>query len=642
MTKTFFVSIVLILIAIPTYAQKDNIPEYGKVDKADLEMKNCEFDKDAEAMTLLDVGEFRGDLAFTFNTRNERRLRIKILKDKGLDRGNVHIKYYSSQDAESVKDIAAQTYNLDAAGNIVITKLDKKLIYKKQLNKRYSEISFTLPEVKAGSIIEYKYIIEGGDNGNWFFQKSIPVRLSRFTVSFPVQIEMNVIPNTTMPYKTERRSKSRNEEQVYTMENIPALRDEPFIYCDEDYLQKIQSIVVAIDRGIRKNLLRSWPEVIKSLMDDEDFGLQLKKNIPRTSDLDAMLKGMTDPYKKMIIVHDYVRKNMEWNNYDNIWALDGVKSAWKDKKGTSGEINLILVNLLKDAGLNADPVLVSTREHGRINTTFATTRNFNKVMAYLELNGRKYVLDATEKITPSKLIPLDVLNSEGMVIEKIDNGGWGWKNLWEEDEVFNNTILLLADIDKDGLMTGEATVTSADYARIARMPHLKEGKKKFTEAYFNSQNAGVKIDSVYFDNEKNDTLPLVQHISFNQSLSSSGDYKYFTANMFSGLEKNPFFADNRSSDIFFGYKQHITIIGNFEIPEGYKFEELPKNIKMIMPDTGIVFLRMASANAERLSLRITLDFKKTSYSIEEYPEFKDFYKKLFDLLNEQFVLSKKS
>jgi hypothetical protein len=263
-------------------------------------------------------------------------------------------------------------------------------------------------------------------------------------------------------------------------------------------------------------------------------------------------------------------------------------------------------------------------------------------MAYLELNGKKYVLDATEKLTPSKLIPPDVLNSEGMVIEKIDDGGWGWKMLWEEDEVFNNNILLIADIDKDGLLTGEATITSADYARIARMPRLKEGKKQFTEAYFSSQNAGVKIDSVYFDNEKSDTLPLVQHVSFNQTLSSSGDYKYFTANMFSGLEKNPFFADNRSSDIFFGYKQHITINGSFAIPEGYKFEELPKNIKMIMPDTSISFTRIAQAGEDRLSVRIILDFKKTSYTIEEYPEFKDFYKKLFDLLNEQFVLSKKN
>ena len=101
----------------------------------------------------------------------------------------------------------------------------------------------------------------------------------------------------------------------------------------------------------RRNLLRSWPGIIKQLMEDEDFGVQLRRNIPRTSDLDAMLAPVKDPYQKMVIIHDYVRKNMQWNDTYSIWALDGVKTAWKDKKGTVGEINLILVNLLKDAYL---------------------------------------------------------------------------------------------------------------------------------------------------------------------------------------------------------------------------------------------------------------------------------------------------
>ena len=83
-------------------------------------------------------------------------------------------------------------------------------------------------------------------------------------------------------------------------------------------------------------------------------------------------------------------------------------------------------------------------------------------------------------------------------------------------------------------------------------------------------------------------------------------------------------------------------MANFTIPDGYAFEELPKNLRMIMPDTSIVFTRMASAEQDRLSVKIILDIKKPSYSIEEYPEFKEFYKKLFDLLNEQFVYRKKA
>ncbi len=71
---------------------------------------------------------------------------------------------------------------------------------------------------------------------------------------------------------------------------------------------------------------------------------------------------------------------MTWDGIENIWALNGVKSAWKDKNGTSGEINLILINLLKDAGIKVLPMMVSTHANGRIATTFPDIYQFNKVV----------------------------------------------------------------------------------------------------------------------------------------------------------------------------------------------------------------------------------------------------------------------
>ena len=376
-------------------------------------------------------------------------------------------------------------------------------------------------------------------------------------------------------------------------------------------------------------------------MEDEDFGLQLKKNIPRTSDLDALLVSVKDPFQKMVIIHDYVRKNMQWNETNSIWALDGVKSAWKDKKGTAGEINLILVNLLKDADVAAHPVLVSTRENGRVNTRVAGYDQFNKVMAYVTIGDNIYVLDATDKYTPANLIPYDVVNTEGLVIEKYDSFEWGWKTLWNENQQFKNNTFITANIDDKGMLSGSAIITSSDYSRYIRMDKLKEGKEKFTDAWLNQDKKNIKIDSLGFENENTDSLPLIQHVNFSQKISSSGDYNYFVANLFSGLDKNPFIADERFSDIFFGANQQYSIVGNFVIPEGYSFDQLPKNVKMITPDTSIVFTRMSGASDNNLTVRFTLEFRHPYYFTDEYDYFREFYKKLFSLLNEQFVFKKK-
>ena len=460
-------------------------------------------------------------------------------------------------------------------------------------------------------------------------------------MNFPNELIVTATTKGGLNVDNKENQQGYRNIKTYTLKDIPALRDEAYITCDEDYLEQVIPIMQAADISQpRKNLLYTWPEIIKDLMEDDDFGIQLKKNIPRTSDLDAMLEKITDPYQKMVIIHDYVRKNMQWNEYFGIWALDGVKSAWKDKKGTTGEINLILVNLLKDADLTVHPVLVSTRENGRVNTGLPGINQFDKVMAYVAIDNHIYVLDATNKYTPANLIPYDVLYSEGLVIEKLSTSDWGWKTLWNEEKLFKNTAVIMADIDEKGLIKGEATISSSDYSRLERIPVLKKGKQKFIETYFTSKNSGFSVDSLRVENEDIDSLPLIQHVNFTSKTSSSGDYHYFSANLFSGLEKNPFIADNRFSDVFFGSNQKYTIIARFTIPAGYQFDELPKNTKMIMPDTSIIFSRIMQVTDNEISVRIQLDIKKPFYSVDEYPYFQEFYKKLFEMLNEQIVFKK--
>lgn len=649
--KNLLLSVTL-LATINIAAQKNKtkeqeIPPFGKVEKTELEMKECDFDDKAEAEVLIDDAE----LDYLINSNGmdmTRRVRIKILSDKGLDRANIHLVYYSERNEQDIKSLEAQTYNLDANGNIVVTKVDKKLIYEKKLNKKQTEKVFAFPDVKVGSVIEYKYKKTGLGLIDWYFQESIPVKFSHFKIDFPDEIIVSVRPVCSRPFEENNKSSASRYTKDYVMRNIPAFRDEPYIINEDFYKDRLETKIVALEiRGSRESLSTNWVKVIKYLMDDEDFGLQLKKNIPRTADLDAKLKNITDPYSRMKIIYKYVQDNMQWNEYTGIWASDGVKSAWKDKKGTVGEINLILVNLLKDADLTAHPVLVSTHENGVVNTADAGTIiapgffQFDKVMAYVEIGDKVYVLDASEKQVPAHLIPEDVLMTEGLVIEKIDTYEWGWKTLYDKDMTARELISIAGTIDETGKMNGEVMIVSYDYSRIDRLPIAKKGKDKFIEACLKDGQPGLTVDDVAFENIDNDSLPLIQKIKFNQTLNSSGDYRYFSSNILTGKEKNPFIADQRLSDVFFGRNQSLTIVGNFGIPEGYELETLPRNIKMIMPDTSISIIRRSQLQDDNLQTQIQLTFQKPYYPASQYDELHEFYKQLFDLLNEQFVIRKK-
>lgn len=645
----FFVLVTTAPLFLPAQKKKEknpNLPPFGIVTKEDLEMKQCDFDEKAEAMILIEEGAL--DFIVGKGIELKKRVRIKIFNNKGAEWANIHLSYLSERNAQDITNLEAQTYNLDLSGNIVVSKVDKKLVYEKKLSKRYTEKAFTFPDVKPGSIIEYKYKHDGIGLIDWYFQRGIPVKYSHFVMDFPVELEVANTPYCSRQFTSEKKETSNRVAHAYSMSNVPAFKDEPFIINEDYYRDRIETKIISVSmNGKRQNMMMNWIQVIKILMEDEDFGVQLKKNIPRTADLDAKLKGIASSYEKMKVIYKYVQDNMQWNEYLGIWALDGVRNAWKDKKGTVGEINLILVNFLKDAGLNAHPVLVSTHDNGIINTIdpgtylYPAFYRFDKVMAYITIDGRAYVLDATQKNVPVHLIPSDVLLTQGLVIEKVETFEWGWKTLWNENSASKNLLIINATIDENGKMTGVASLNSYDYARLPRVATAKKGKDKYIENFITASNPTLTVSDVKFENLESDSLPLVQKVEFSQQLNSTGEYNYFSANVFTGLENNPFLSDDRFSDVFFGYNQTYTIIANYTIPEEFEFDQLPKNIKMIMPDTSIVASRISGISENTLQTKIQIDFKKPVYRADQYPDLQEFYQRMFDILNEQFVYRKK-
>lgn len=652
--KNILMACMPLLISSVIFAQKD-LPSFGKIDKADLLLKECEFDKDAEAYKLIDYGDVhyvRGRDFFKVETK--RRIRIKILKDKGIDYANMKIRFYSKNGLVNITDVSGVTYNLDNAGNITVTKLDKSSIYKKAIDHELSEVDFTLPDVKVGSVIEYEYTKDAESIyalDDWYFQDDIPTRISEYKILIPSPFRF---VNQLLAYQKieqssdevqERTSLNNGDilsytstEKTYIIRNVPALPDEPFMGAAKDYWQRVIFQLSAIDwgNGNVEEKRSSWPKLTSFLLESEYFGQQLNKKIHSGSLSDSLKLLKTDD-EKIVAIYDYVQRNMNWDHSESIYSFNGIKSAWDKKSGNNSEINFILIDLLRDAGFNAYPLLVSTKDNGSVNTLYPFLDQFNNTMVFITTENKTYILNAADKYNPAYLIPYDVLNNEGFIVDS-QNGGW--TTLTDDKDKYENVVSIFSEITPDGLMKGQATVFSSGYCKNPRVEKWKEDKSAFMN-YFSKSFTGMKIDSIDVSDADIDTKPLTQKVDFTLPLNRSGEYEYFPINLFQGLEKNPFVADERYTDIDFGYKQSYKIIGKIYLPDGYEFEALPKNIKMIMPDTSIVLQRMMQTDSNSVDLRMTVDFEKPVYAANDYPLFKEFYKKLFATLNEQIVIKKK-
>ncbi len=301
-------------------------------------------------------------------------------------------------------------------------------------------------------------------------------------------------------------------------------------------------------------------------------------------------------------------------------------------------INLLLLNLLIKADVKATPILFSTRDHGLVNTTYPDINQFNTVMAYVPVDDKYWILDASDKLSSCTLISEQVVNSNGFLLQQ---PGGKWIEVLENKMKFKVFTAISTEIDVNGKMLGEATVNCSGYAKKERSKSWLKDKEEFKKAYFSEPGISLNVEDIVVNNIYVDSLPLEQKIKFSSSSNVSGDYAFFKINVFSGLNNNPFIAEQRISDIDYGYLQDYVIAGSYKIPDGYIYDSLPENISLQMPDKSIVFTRVVAVTENRLNVRMSVEFKNSFYPVDNYADFREFYKKLFSTLNEQVVIKKK-
>ncbi len=641
LTKRMLLLSATICLFLIGHAQE--FENFGKITEEDRQIKSCEFDKDATAIILLE--EAKSNYNDDHNLITDYHIRIKILKDKGIGEGSISIRFYRKDDFENISNIEAITYNPDENGLYYQAgKVESKSRYKQDVNERMGEIKFAFPSVKIGSILEYRYrsiMKHYGGLRDWYFQKELPVMHSYY--------KLYIIPNAEFTYRVTKLTEypivikpdEINGAIYFEMNKIPGLREEPFMDARETYLQKVIFQLSAYNNGYGKSkYMTSWDEVDRVLRGDYSFGGQLGKSIPGTDDIIQKAKLITSLPDRMQFIYEYVRGNMNWNGLYGKYAMDGVKSAWSKKNGSSGEINLILINLLKAADLETNPILVCERFFGKLVTAYPFVDQFNSVYAAVDINDKRYFLDATDKFSPARIIPYDILNTTGLLLTKKKAILTEIKN---DSLRFEDNYNVSFDVSSEGSVKAVMNERCKDYAKIYYKKQYYKNKDTYVDEHFRDLLQGVNIEDFKWKNADNDSLPLSQGCNFNFNIQGSGDYKFIPLNLLPQFKSNPFLAENRFTDIDFGYKQSIALNLKVQLPENYTVDALPKSVRMTNPSGDIEFVRKMFYEKEsnQVACMIDLNIKKGIFPSTAYSELKEFYKNMFNFLDEQVAIKKK-
>lgn len=667
--KTIVCYALLLLVPFVALCQAD-IPDYGKIDKADLELTDCPFDAGAAAFKLLDYGKVRfgkskhlSDQALLdpsgtvkgklLKVLTERRVRIKILKKEGIEQANVTIPFFTND--EDIKKVSACTYQLDANGKVLVTDVRKDGIYTKKISKNTSHLIIVLPNVQVGSVIEYKYLIEAEDEffiRDWYFQsESMPTRLSYYDVYIPLTHgygEEAFINHPSLVKNSQQLKETYGEgyaqvevpyvNRVFYLKDVKSIKDEPYSGAVKDYLQRVYYHSVGTNTAKNKDPMAGWRNMANRLSDVGDYDTNVMADIKDSEALLDKARQQKDTAQKVKVIFDYLRNNFTCTQQEDVFPNEGAATVWQKRSGTIADINLLLVNLLQKAGVNALVMIGSTYGNGLVSTNYPSVKQFNVLMAYVPMGSGYYVLNAADNAALPNLVPRYMLGTKGLVI----NGDESFfVNIADNGQVFMQIVQVDIAMDNSGKATGKALINSYGYAKAPRLQTWLHNKNKFGDQYLAHPQFSLLVDSLKVRNEQDDTQPLEQQCIFAMPVNSSGTYQYLNTNLFTGLTKNPFTDDERRMDVEFRYKQSYQLQANITIPDGYVFDELPPVTELAMPNNGITCRREVAVKGKTLTLKIILLFNQTTFGAKDYGFLKDFYKKLFNLLEEQVVVQKK-
>lgn len=634
--------------------------ELGKVTIDELKQKVCPTDTSAVAAILFNVGKVSYSYSLTsgFELLTEITTKIKIYKKEGYDFANQSLTYYTDDggDNEKIKIVKADTYNL-VNDKVEKVKLNSQGEFIEKINKFWSRIKITMPNVKEGSIIEYKIEIRSPYVRNipqWDFQKIIPVNFSEFTTSIPEYYIFNVrykgflTPSITKEKQFKKINLSSYSQQFieysedkikYTLQDVPAIKEEAFVNNINNYRASILHELSGenFPKKPYKSYSSDWETVTKRIYESKNFGEELKKAGYFENDLDATLNGTLSQDDRIMLVFNFVKSRMNWNETYGIYCADGVKKAYEDKKGNSAEINLMLTAMLRYAGIDANPILISTRGNGI--PLFPSRTSFNNVIAGIELQDKLIILDATNKFSHPDILPIQDLNWFGRIIRK--NESSAQIDLMPKTNS-NDVINLMATIDSQGEVSGKIREQYFDYNAFLFRNNNNGLSKESAIDKLEKKYAGIEIGEYEVQNSTDLSKQIIENYDFktNNAVEIIGDKMYFSPFLFLAMTENPFKQEVREYPVDFVFPNQDKFNISLKIPDGYTVETLPKSISVAMPDNLGSFKYNISNNGSQVQLVSTVDINQAIIKSEDYEALKNFFKEIVNKQTEKIVLKK--
>jgi len=631
--------------------------------------------------------------------------RIKVLTDQGKDAATVLVRYpralayaakgdnssQSSSGMEGHFDLPnlAQTgedqpYDTDSfAGHPAVAAIEGRTIHPdgtvvplsgspasllKKVPGQPNNVTFTLPGVEAGSIIEYRYQVRYDlfqTAPEWQIQQPHFVHKAHYMYTPSEEFLPNEVSNPGVSNRllkgphdqilTDIRSTNilppgkavtpdATGRYILDLTDIPAIPQEAFAPPVEEriYQMNFYYTYTVEQKEFWQKEMQYWTKDVNRYV----APTAAIKNA--AAELTAASDSPLDKAKKL---YASVQKLTNTDVADglspivNAWIPQGsVESVLQHKSGNSKEIALLYLALARAAGLIARPERIASRDRHIFSPQFLQTSQLDALVIGVTIDGKEIVVDPGEKMAPFQTLYWAHAGAGGVAMGS--NGKVETVITPMQLNTENTTVRVgTLNVTSVGTVFGTLKVgfigqQALEWRQMALRTDANTVRDRLQKTIAAEVPDGVQIHIDHISSLEDPTHQLVAVIQVSGSIADrAGKHLALPRLFFESKETSPFPSeDARTLPVDMHYPAQEQEQITYALPNGYAVEPTPQDATLKWEDNAAYQLRSkvdpgSITNARLLARGFTL------LDPSEYGKLRDFYLKVVTSDKQQIALT---
>lgn len=578
------------------------------------------------------------------------RVRVKIFDSSIPQASIVGIPYYFKNNTEQITSIGGITYHSPTES----VKLSEKNIRTINLNSRFNLKEFTMPAVEDGSVIEYTYQIRRRyieELPAFYLSNQVPTKLAKITITYPKYLRYNAVIerfNHTLQHNLVKINIGDVPKiftypqpepiikEIWTARNIPAVQQEKFISSLDDYRGKIKFQLSEFGLP-RQPLENSWDFVVEEIRQKQKIWETIRENEQAWLLGESIRASAATKKAAQDSIFKYLNKQIKFTGSRSPFNSAAGSAVLSGEPSGQAAINQTLTAMLRGAGIEASPILISTRTAGKINTEFPSFFQFNGQLTYSKIDGQSYFMDASFPHSQPNLIPVETYNQTGLLLEQ---NSYRWVDIKPAKSVFSIQINIDAQLNRDGSLSGTIRADQLGYPAQQIRQNKADGMP-VSEIIRNSVFDGYS-ELELSDIELSQLKDYERSVQFSASFTLAGYAVSFTDGLqfrpmaLGYLLDNPFSETQRKLPVTLDAPEKLDMVYNITLPENYTLEQNPQNRIIQLP--GAVFEEQYEVSGQTLHYEFHIDILQKQFNSALYPRLVNLYERWVQLSNARWFV----